>query len=72
VATSVLEMTQNSMRTSWTAEEVDEKLRSIMKNIYTSCVRSSSRYGFGYDLISGANIAGFVKVADAMIAQGTY
>lgn len=72
VATSVLEMTQNSMHTSWTAEEVDEKLRVIMKNIYNNCVRSSSRYGFGYDLISGANIAGFVKVADAMIAQGVY
>ena len=72
VATSVLEMTQNSMHTSWTSEEVDEKLRSIMKNIYNSCVRASSRYGFGYDLISGANIAGFVKVADAMIAQGVY
>ncbi len=72
VATSVLEMTQNSTHTSWTAEEVDEKLRSIMKNIYNSCVRASSRYSFGYDLISGANIAGFVKVADAMIAQGIY
>jgi glutamate dehydrogenase (NADP+) len=72
VATSALEMAQNSMRMSWTAEEVDTKLRSIMKNIYNSCVRASSRYGFGYDLIAGANIAGFVKVADAMIAQGIY
>ena len=52
------------------AEEVDLKLREIMKNIFNSCVRSSSRYGFGYDLVAGANIAGFVKVADAMIAQG--
>ena len=72
VATSALEMAQNSMRMSWTAEEVDIKLRSIMKNIYNNCVRASSRYGFGYDLIAGANIAGFVKVADAMIAQGIY
>lgn len=72
VATSALEMSQNSMRLSWTSEEVDKKLRDIMKNIYTSCVKSSSRYGFGYDLIAGANIAGFVKVADAMVAQGKY
>jgi len=72
VATSALEMTQNSMRLSWTSEEVDEKLRGIMKNIYNSCVRASSRYGFGYDLIAGANIAGFTKVADAMIQQGKY
>jgi len=72
VATSALEMSQNSMRLSWTAEEVDSKLKEIMKNIYNSCVRASSRYGFGYDLIAGANIAGFEKVADAMIAQGKY
>ncbi len=72
VATSALEMAQNSMRLRWTSEEVDSKLREIMKNIYNSCVRSSSRYGFGYDLIAGANIAGFVKVADAMVAQGKY
>ena len=72
VSTSALEMSQNSMRLSWTSEEVDMKLREIMKNIYNSCVRASSRYGFGYDLIAGANIAGFEKVADAMIAQGKY
>lgn len=72
VATSALEMSQNSMRIAWTAEEVDLKLRDIMKNIYNSCVRSSNRYGFGYDLIAGANIAGFTKVADAMISQGIY
>ena len=72
VATSALEMSQNSQRMSWTAEEVDLKLRGIMKNIYNNCVRASSRYGFGYDLIAGANIAGFTKVADAMIAQGKY
>ncbi len=72
VATSALEMSQNSMRISWTAEEVDLKLREIMKNIFNGCVRASSRYGFGYDLIAGANIAGFTKVADAMISQGNY
>jgi len=72
VATSALEMSQNSMRLSWTSEEVDSKLRDIMKNIFNSCVRASSRYGFGYDLIAGANIAGFEKVADAMISQGKY
>ena len=72
VATSALEMSQNSMRIAWTAEEVDLKLREIMKNIFNSCVRSSARYGFGYDLIAGANIAGFTKVADAMISQGIY
>jgi len=72
VATSALEMSQNSQRLHWSAEEVDKKLRGIMKNIYNSCVRASNRYGFGYDLIAGANIAGFTKVADAMIAQGKY
>lgn len=72
VATSALEMSQNSMRLHWTADEVDEKLRGIMKNIYNSCVRASNRYGFGYDLVAGANIAGFTKVADAMIKQGKY
>lgn len=72
VSTSALEMSQNSMRLSWTSEEVDKKLRDIMKSIYNSCVKASSRYGFGYDLIAGANIAGFVKVADAMVAQGKY
>ncbi len=72
VATSALEMSQNSQRLHWTAEEVDAKLLGIMKNIYNSCVRASARYGFGYDLIAGANIAGFTKVADAMIAQGKY
>ena len=70
VATSGLEMTQNSERISWTFEEVDAKLESIMKNIYKSCVDAAEEYGFGYDLVAGANIAGFKKVAEAMIAQG--
>ena len=70
VATSGLEMTQNSERISWTFEEVDAKLESIMKNFYKSCVDAAAEYGVGYDLEAGANIAGFKKVAEAMIAQG--
>ncbi len=72
VATSALEMAQNSERLSWSAEEVDEKLRNIMVNIYNNCKNASKEYGFGYNLLAGANIAGFVKVADAMYAQGIY
>ncbi|MCR5151099.1 MAG: NADP-specific glutamate dehydrogenase [Clostridiales bacterium] len=70
VATSALEMSQNSMRYSWTAQEVDEKLHSIMVNIHDSSAAAAEQYGFGYDLVAGANIAGFVKVANAMMAQG--
>ena len=70
VATSGLEMSQNSLRLSWTAEEVDEKLKLIMLNIHASCVLFGAD-GTGYvDYVKGANIAGFVKVADAMLAQG--
>lgn len=72
VATSALEMAQNSMRMAWTAEEVDQKLHQIMVNIYNNCKKASEDYGFGYNLVAGANIAGFVKVADAMHAQGNY
>lgn len=72
VATSALEMSQNSMRMSWTAEEVDAKLKDIMVNIYNNCVKASAEYGFGYNLVAGANIAGFTKVAEAMVAQGRY
>ena len=72
VATSGLEMSQNSERLSWTAEEVDEKLHTIMKNIYSASVAACEKYGLGYDLIAGANIAGFEKVATAMLAQGIY
>ena len=72
VATSALEMSQNSMRLSWTAEEVDAKLHQIMVNIYNNCKTASEDYGFGYNLVAGANIAGFVKVADAMHQQGNY
>ncbi len=70
VAVSGLEMSQNSMRYSWTAEEVDEKLKGIMKNIFTASVKAAQTYGLGDDLVAGANIAGFIKVADAMKAQG--
>ncbi|MFB5675183.1 NADP-specific glutamate dehydrogenase [Paenibacillus terreus] len=70
VAVSALEMAQNSMRYSWTFEEVDAKLHEIMKNIYTSSVNAAAEYGHPGNLVVGANIAGFTKVADAMIAQG--
>ena len=70
VAVSALEMAQNSMRYSWSSEEVDEKLKGIMKNIHKVSVEAAQEYGFGYDLIAGANIAGFKKVANAMMAQG--
>ena len=70
VATSGLEMSQNSMRYSWTAEEVDAKLKMIMKNIFDASVVAANKYGLGDDLVAGANIAGFLKVADAMKAQG--
>lgn len=72
VATSALEMSQNSMRLSWTAEEVDQKLHQIMVNIYNNSKKAAEDYGFGYNLVAGANIAGFVKVAEAMQAQGNY
>ena len=70
VAVSGLEMSQNSMRYSWTAEEVDEKLKGIMKNIFNNSVAAANKFGLGDDLVAGANIAGFIKVADAMKAQG--
>ncbi|MBQ7542627.1 MAG: NADP-specific glutamate dehydrogenase [Clostridia bacterium] len=70
VAVSGLEMSQDSMRYNWTADEVDEKLHEIMKNIFKTSIEAANKYGFGDDLIAGANIAGFVKVADAMVAQG--
>lgn len=70
VATSALEMAQNSMRLSWTKEEVIEKLQGIMKSIHENCANACARYGLPYDLVDGANIAGFEKVAEAMYAQG--
>ena len=70
VAVSGLEMSQNSMRYSWSAEEVDAKLKDIMKNIYTASLNAAKTYGMDGNLVAGANIAGFIKVADAMLAQG--
>jgi glutamate dehydrogenase (NADP+) len=70
VAVSGLEMSQNSMRYSWSAEEVDEKLQMIMKNIYEASVNAAKEFGMEGNLVAGANIAGFLKVADAMLAQG--
>ena len=70
VAVSGLEMSQNSMRYSWTSEEVDEKLQRIMKDIFASSLAAAEKYGMKGDLIAGANIAGFEKVAEAMMAQG--
>ena len=70
VAVSGLEMSQNSMRYSWSAEEVDAKLKTIMKNIYESSVKAAKEYGMEGDLVAGANIAGFLKVAEAMKWQG--
>jgi glutamate dehydrogenase (NADP+) len=71
VATSGLEMTQNSLRYNWTRAEVDEKLKDIMSNIHDACIEYGRDEKTGYiDYVKGANIAGFVKVADAMLAQG--
>ena len=72
VAVPELEMAQNAERLYWTAEEVDTKMHAIMKNIYHSSVAAAERYGLGYDLVAGANIVGFQKVADAMMAQGIF
>ena len=70
VSVSGLEMSQNSMRYSWSAEEVDAKLKTIMKNIFDASVKAAADYGMADDLVAGANIAGFIKVAEAMKAQG--
>ncbi len=70
VAVSGLEMSQNSMRYSWTAEEVDAKLHQIMSDIFNNSVAAAKKYGMEGDLVAGANIAGFEKVAEAMMAQG--
>ncbi len=70
VAVSALEMSQNSMRLSWSAEEVDEKLHGIMTTIFNNCNNAAKEYGMEGNLIAGANIAGFLKVAEAMMAQG--
>lgn len=70
VATSGLEMTQNSMRVSWSFEEVDKRLRGLMQAIHESAYRASVDYGVRGNYLAGANIAGFTRVADAMVEQG--
>lgn len=70
VATSALEMSQNSMRLSWSFEEVDCRLKNIMKNIFKECKQATEEYNLGNNYVAGANIAAFKKVTDAMIAQG--
>ena len=70
VSVSALEMSQNSMRYSWTKEEVDAKLKGIMANIHKVSVEAAEECGLGYNLVAGANLAGFKKVADAVMAQG--
>ena len=70
VSVSGLEMSQNSERLSWSAEEVDKQLKTIMHNIYLNSAKAAEECGLGFDLVKGANIAGFRKVADAMMAQG--
>ena len=72
VATSALEMAQNSERLVWTEEEVDKQLHQIMNTIYKMSVDAAEMYGLGYNLVAGANIAGFQRVADAMMAQGIF
>ena len=72
VATSALEMAQNSERLVWTEEEVDRQLHQIMDTIYSMSVSAAEAYGLGYNLVAGANITGFQRVADAMMAQGVF
>ena len=72
VGVSALEMSQNSERLSWTKEEVDDQLHRMMMNIHNESMKAAEAYGLGYDLVSGANIAGFKKVADAMMEQGLF
>ena len=70
VAVSGLEMSQNSMRYNWSREEVDNKLNRIMKDIHLACMETSERFGTPGNYVNGANIAGFLKVANAMMDQG--
>jgi glutamate dehydrogenase (NADP+) len=70
VATSGLEMAQNSMRYNWLREEVDSRLHLIMRSIHKACVETADRFGTPGNYVNGANIAGFLKVADAMMDQG--
>lgn len=70
VATSGLEMSQNSLRLSWTRDEVEQRLHKIMKDIHKNCLEAAEAYGSPGDYVVGANVAGFLKVARAMVAYG--
>lgn len=70
VATSGLEMSQNAMRVCWLPEEVDDRLRTIMRSIHAACMDAAAAYGTPGNYVNGANIAAFIKVADAMLDQG--
>ena len=70
VATSGLEMSQNSLRLSWTSEEVENRLRGIMQHIHEECMKYGRKENGTIDYVHGANLAGFVRVADAMLAEG--
>ncbi|MCK4657018.1 MAG: glutamate dehydrogenase, partial [candidate division Zixibacteria bacterium] len=70
VAVSGLEMSQNSLRLSWTREEVDNRLLGIMQSIHASCKNTAEEYGQPHNYVLGGNIAGFIKIADAMLDQG--
>ena len=72
VGVSGLEMSQNSERLVWTAEEVDEQLHKMMINIHNASAEAAEEYGLGYNLVAGANLAGFKKVATAMMEQGIF
>ena len=72
VGVSALEMSQNAERLSWSEQEVDELLRLMMVNIHKASMIAAQEYGLGYDLVAGANIAGFKKVAEAMLEQGIF
>ena len=72
VAVSALEMSQNAQRLVWSAEEVDRRLHQMMIEIHDTSMKAAEEYGLGYDLVAGANIAGFKKVADAMLEEGIF
>ena len=72
VAVSALEMAQNSVRYNWTHEEVDAHLQRVIDEIYDSSVAAAETYGYGYDLIAGANIAAFEKIASSMLSEGLF
>ena len=72
VGVSAMEMSQNSERLSWTEEEVDSQLQRMMENIHKVSADAAEKYGLGYNLVAGANIAGFLKVAEAMLEQGIF